>query len=265
MSVEVIHIPVVTDVLRAFQLLDYLAHGELAGDSAPCLVICVAPVKDHEGIGMPKHPSQGMHGACLEPHTGCPAISRITHKRVHIHKYIGPFGCQAVAAHFTGAGQFVLQAVDCKSFKEMWGRIDHTVGRRSRDLRIIIYTGTPVEAGHKGMKTGDRRIDAFQRKPLHGSSAQQAPPAGSAGRPKVFQGISQIGDRVRVAGCFSCFTFQNPGSAVPGPFHPSVGKVISVEIPHLIPDVPVLIDQNGFDLYSRVLHEITQVSRTVLG
>ena len=69
-TVKLVHFPVVHDVEIALKLLDDLAHGELSGNAAPDIVICIAAIQHHERIRMAQHPCERVHGLFREDIAG---------------------------------------------------------------------------------------------------------------------------------------------------------------------------------------------------
>ena len=84
-GVEVIHIPVAADILRAFELLDHLAHGKLPSDARPDLIVGIAAIERHEGVGVAQHPGQRVHCLCRKAHTRNTAATGVIDKIIHIH------------------------------------------------------------------------------------------------------------------------------------------------------------------------------------
>ena len=135
-AVEIVHVPIGTDVLSALQLLDDLTHGELTGDATPGFIVGIASVQSHEGIRMPQHPAQGMHGAGLIAHPSGAAIAGIGDEGVHVHQHIGTFGALAGAGTLAGTGEIMLQTEDGKALQVMRGGIDQAMRGGLGQLRI---------------------------------------------------------------------------------------------------------------------------------
>ena len=167
--IEVIHIPVAADILRAFQLFDDLAHGKLTRSAAPHFVIGITAVECHERIGMPQHPAQRVHGACLIPDTSSAAIRGVGHEGIHVHQHIGAFGALILAGALAGTGEIVFQAEYREALQIVRRSIDRAMRSGFRQLRIVtVLTGAAIQARLPCIEAANRSIDVFQRKAVHG-------------------------------------------------------------------------------------------------
>ena len=60
-AVELVHVPVIADVLRPFQLLDDFSNRKLSSRSRPFQTFILITVKSHVGERVPQHPADGVH------------------------------------------------------------------------------------------------------------------------------------------------------------------------------------------------------------
>ena len=263
-GIEVFHVPVAAHILRAFQLFDDLAHGKLARGAAPYLVVGIAAVKSHEGIGMPQHPAQRVHGACLIPHTGSAAIRGVGHEGIHVHQHIGAFGALILAGALAGTGEIVFQAEYREALQIVRRSIDRAMRGGFRQLRIVaVLTGAAVQARLPGIEAANRAVNVLQRKAVHRRSLEH-PSSAVSGLLEIFQRVGKVSDSTAFFSGFAGFIQQNPAGSVIRPLHRAILEIVAVEEAHLIPDMAGFIEIDCQNLNGRVLHEVAQIFAAVI-
>ncbi len=133
--IEIIHIPIVADILRPFQLADHLTDGKLACNARPNIVVLIPTIQHHERIGMAQYPCDGMQGAILV-HDG--GIARGCAVGVDIHHLI--WACRLIASirsAFARAGDGVFQAIDDVAIQIVRRGVHRTFVVGFCNLRII--------------------------------------------------------------------------------------------------------------------------------
>ena len=226
-SVKVVHIPVRTDILRALHFADDLTDGELSRHARPGKIIRIAAIQRHKGIGMPKHPADGVQCGFVIENAGIAGVAAIG---IHIYDQVGTFGLLAPAVDvFTGPGKIVFQAIHSKALQIMGRSVNRTVIRRFGNLQIIaVLSGTAIQPALSHRKGRNGRMDGFQAEPIHG-----------AGRTKTeslrqdWQRIVRNRQGLRVRG--SCFAGQHIDGRRICPFQRTICKIISIKITHQQP------------------------------
>ena len=260
-SVEVLHLPVITDILRAFQLLDHLTDGELTSHTAPGTVIRVGTIQFHEGNRMTQHPADSVHGGILVHDAG---IAGGVHVGRQINHRVGTSGLVAATGHpLPRTGEQVFKAVNYISLQEMRGGVDLAVSSHGSNLQILaIPAGTAMQTGLTGIEIAQACTDVTKAEAIHRRSG-----AKTEGHRTGGEGKSIVGDvKVLGVGVFSFFCQHIQGVEV-RPLQGAVRMVIAVHERDAIPPAVKGILFHGFHLNSSVVHEEAnrQIALVILG
>ena len=260
-SVEVLHLPVITDILRAFQLLDYLTDGELTSHTAPGTVIRVGTIQFHEGNRMAQHPADGVHGGFFVHDAG---IAGGVHVGRQINHRVGTGGLVAATGHpLPRTGEQVFKTVNHISLQEMRGGVDLAVSSQSCNLQILaVPAGTAMQTGLTGIKIAQACTDVTKAEAIHRRSGAKTESHRTGG-----EGKSIVGDvKVLGVGVFSFFCQHIQGVEV-RPLQGAVRMVIAVHERDAIPPAVKGILFHGFHLNSSVVHEVAnrQIALVILG
>lgn len=145
-GVELVHLPVIAHMLGAFKLLDDLADGKLPCHTAPCVVVRIAAIQHHEGIGVSQHPRNGVHGFRAVHNAGITGRIQVG---VDVHQPIRPFGLISAARNaFARTGKVMLDAVHRDAVQIVRGGVDFAVTGKGGNLQILaVSAGIAVQTG----------------------------------------------------------------------------------------------------------------------
>ena len=211
-SIEAVQIPIIPDILSAFQLFDHFSDGKLSRDTRPGIIVGVIPIQHHEGIGMTQHPGNGMEGGLL---INNPAVTGIIHIGIYIHDNVGAGGLLAAAGFvLAGAGIGVFQTIYGNAFQVMRRRIYSAMAGQLGNLLIgAVGAGGAIQRILPHIKAAHRSIGSAQTETV-GRCCRFQQAALFCRR----RGQSVIRNGTFIRFRFRGFLCQHPGKAIACPF-----------------------------------------------
>ena len=249
-GVKLVHLPVIAHMLGAFKLLDDLADGKLPCHAAPCIVVRVAAVQHHEGIGVAQHPGNGVHGFRAVHNAGITGRIQVG---VDVHQPIRSFGLIPAARNaFAGAWEVMLDAVHRDAVQIVRGGVDFAVTGKGGNLQILaVSAGIAVQTGLPRPKAAGIGVERSQAESIHSGGGTQAKRAGA--------GQGKVRDRTFLCIRGRSFIGKHIGCAVLRPFHRTVRVIVAIDVADLIPTAALAVLLDGVHLYDGVADEHAQI------
>ena len=131
-AVELVHVPVIADVLRPFQLLDDFSNRKLSSRSRPFQTFILITVKSHVGERVPQHPADGVHRlfAVYDAGVACclPVLRQIDDL---IRSFRVVFDAGAVHRVFKAIDHMLVDVMPC--------RVNRAIVFERRNLHVVMH------------------------------------------------------------------------------------------------------------------------------
>ena len=131
-TVELVHVPVIADVLRPFQLLDDFSNRKLSSRSRPFKAFILIPVNPHEGKCVPQYPADGVHRLFAVYDAGVtlrlPVLRQINHM-IWTVRIVPDAG--AVHRVFKAIDHMLVDVIPC--------RVNRAIVFERRNLHVVMH------------------------------------------------------------------------------------------------------------------------------